>query len=403
VGDIRSYRRFDLKNRQREERSAIEIAQEYEQRYSRADYTMDARAPGLQDAELVKRMLMPSVEGPKLWSVACKAGKEFEILRVIFNRQLSSARQSANSTIYSAFARGDLKGYIYVEAMNPALVQRALNGVQGVYLTKMNLIPVQEMTYTLNVKEQKLNVRPNDWVRMKRGKYAGDLAQVIRLHESGETVVVRLIPRLGLEDQEEEEGQAKEIKGTKRKQKTRPAQRLFDPDYVRKMDPTKTVLPRPNGYYQIGPDLYKGGFLEKEVRIAYLATEGVNPTLDEISAFANTADNNDEDHMNLAELVAPLLAAKKDRVVDYSLGDHVEVIEGGLKHATGIVRTINDDTALVDILTASSMATGTELPVSSLRKLFHTGDHVRVIHGIYQDETGSVVKVKRKSVCLAKT
>jgi transcription elongation factor len=42
----------------------------------------------------------------------------------------------------------------------------------------------------------------------------------------------------------------------------------------------------------------------------------------------------------------------------------------------------------------------TSLPIESLRKRFHQGDHVKVVNGRHKDETGLVVKVTDSIVTL---
>lgn len=43
---------------------------------------------------------------------------------------------------------------------------------------KLTLVPIKEMTDVLKVKHKESELRPGTWVRIKRGKYAMDLAQV---------------------------------------------------------------------------------------------------------------------------------------------------------------------------------------------------------------------------------
>ena len=90
------------------------------------------------------------------------------------------------------------------------------------------------MAETLKVEKQELNLKVKNWVRCKRGKYAGDLGQVVSISDTGESAVVRLVPRLDLENDKEEENEA--ASAPKRKTKSRPIQRLFDPDLIRYYD-----------------------------------------------------------------------------------------------------------------------------------------------------------------------
>lgn len=81
--------------------------------------------------------------------------------------------------ILSTFCRESLQGYFYVEADKLAHVQQALENMNNVYLSKLQLVPVSEMVDCLNVKKKDIDLKTGAWVRIKKGrKYEGDLAQV---------------------------------------------------------------------------------------------------------------------------------------------------------------------------------------------------------------------------------
>lgn len=81
-------------------------------------------------------------------------------------------------------------------------------------------------------------------------------------------------------------------------------------------------------------------------------------------------------------------------------GDTVKVIEGDLKHLMGIVESVGDDgkvnmkpihEELHDILTFEAY---------QLQKYFKEGDHVKVIAGTHEGETGLIITVKEKTVII---
>lgn len=100
------------------------------------------------------------------------------------------------------------------------------------------------MVASVTVKVVEVQVRAKQWVRMKRGIYQGDLAQVVTSSDQGTNVTVRIIPRLDLaaiaeEHQLAEEARAaagKDKKGRKpkvkraagKKSSVRPMARLFE-------------------------------------------------------------------------------------------------------------------------------------------------------------------------------
>ncbi len=93
------------------------------------------------------------------------------------------------STSYRHFSVDSLPGMIYVEARSAKQVQEACTGLVGVYPSRgIQLVPIEEMASLLQIKRQETTLTPGTWVRIRRGKYSGDLAQVVDLTENGEDV-----------------------------------------------------------------------------------------------------------------------------------------------------------------------------------------------------------------------
>ena len=61
----------------------------------------------------------------------------------------------------------------------------AVNGLVGVFSSRINLVPIEEMASLLRIRKKVATISPGSWVGLKRGKYAGDLAQVLGLMENG--------------------------------------------------------------------------------------------------------------------------------------------------------------------------------------------------------------------------
>ena len=68
--------------------------------------------------------------------------------------------------------------------------------MNNVYGSKLLLVPVVQMVDCLRVKAKEIELKLSMWVRIKRGKYAGDLGQVLEVFESGDKATIKLIPRL---------------------------------------------------------------------------------------------------------------------------------------------------------------------------------------------------------------
>jgi hypothetical protein len=78
------------------------------------------------------------------------------------------------------------------------------------------------MTSVLTVPKKKTELKRGAWVRIKRGKYHKDLAQVYDYEEVNQMVWVRIIPRLDLEtllkkdrNREEEDQRSEDENGEK--------------------------------------------------------------------------------------------------------------------------------------------------------------------------------------------
>lgn len=82
--------------------------------------------------------------------------------------------------IKSVVAPEHVKGYIYVESYKQTHVKAAIEGVGNLRMGFWNqqMVPIKEMTDVLKVVKEVTNLKPKSWVRLKRGLYKDDIAQV---------------------------------------------------------------------------------------------------------------------------------------------------------------------------------------------------------------------------------
>ncbi|KAJ7733090.1 hypothetical protein B0H14DRAFT_3898953 [Mycena olivaceomarginata] len=298
--------------------------------------------------------------------------------------------------ILSAFQRDSLPGMIYVEARSSQQVSQACNGLVGVYLSRgIQLVPIQEMASLLQIKKQDQTVTPGSWVRIKRGTYQGDLAQVVDITETGEFVGLKFIPRIDLNPRDE--GSLEGPTAKKRKKTniagsgtTRPPQRLFNYEEVVAVWGRKNVVKR-NQVYVFQNETFKDGFIEKDLKLSQLMLEDVNPTLDEITQFARGQEG--ETGENVVDLSLIAEASRKAAISVLQPGDHVEVFEGEQSGVHGVVEEINQDVVTITAVGVDFDGQKVDLPARSVRKRFKAGDHVKVMTGQNADETGLVVSV----------
>ncbi|KAL4953642.1 Spt5 C-terminal nonapeptide repeat binding Spt4-domain-containing protein [Aspergillus filifer] len=397
--DDRRHRQLDQQREMEASMDAEKQAQLLKERYGRN------RAAATDAVVVPKRLLLPSVDDPSIWGVRCKAGKEREVVFSIQRRIEERPPGSRNPIkIISAFERGGaMSGYIYVEARRQADVMDALQDMTNVYpRTKMILVPVREMPDLLRVqKSEELN--PGGWVRMKRTKYQGDLAQIEEVETNGLSVTVRLVPRL---DYGLNEDSGAPMVDPKRKRPgvnptvARPPQRLFSEAEAKKKHSkylSATAGLGAKSWNYLG-ETYIDGFLIKDMKVQHLITKNVNPRLEEVTMFARDSENGTS-NLDLASLAETLKNSTAEE--SYLAGDPVEVFKGEQQGLVGRTSSTRGDIVTI-LVTEGELAGQTiEAPVKTLRKRFREGDHVKVIGGSrYQDELGMVVQVKDDTVTL---
>ncbi|KAB5588249.1 Transcription elongation factor SPT5 [Ceratobasidium theobromae] len=387
--------RYD-QQRELNERDLAELAQDYKDRYQRsaARYTGDAD-------QVPQRLLMPSVNDPHLFQVRVKVGREKEIVFSLMRKFIDKEHTNGPLEIFSAFQRDSLPGLIYVEAHDAKQVSNALNGLVGAYVSSgIKLVPIDEMSSLLKIKRVETTVQPGAWVRIKRGKYAGDLAQVLDITENGEEVGLKFIPRIDLTPRDDAMGGVDPKTGKRKKPGMsiptgRPPQRFFNVEEVTKAYGPRSVGRRQANAYVFMNDTYKDGFIEKDIRLSGIQTDNVNPTLDEIAQFAGT---HGEDGAPDVDLSAIAEASRKAATAVLQPGDHVEVFEGEQTGVHGVVESISGETVLLRATHIDIEGQKIEVPARSVRKRFKAGDHVKVMAGKNTDETGLVVSVTNNVV-----
>ncbi|RDX52442.1 transcription elongation factor Spt5 [Lentinus brumalis] len=381
--------RYDRRVREMDDRELEQVAEDISQRYRRTA----VRYTG-EMSDVPQRLLMPSVHDANLWQVRVRPGKERDIVFSLMRKAIDLEYGARPLQILSAFQRDSLPGMIYVEARSAKQVSEAINGLVGVFPSRgINLVPIEEMASLLQIKQQELTVTPGSWVRIKRGKYQGDLAQVMDVTENGEEVGLKFIPRIDLNPKDEAS-----LDGRKRKKagtglssfSMRPPQRFFNYEEVVKVYGRKSVSKR-NQVFVFQNDTYKDGFIEKDFRLTALQLDDVNPTLDEITRFTRGQDGNENESNVDLSIIAE--ASRKAAISVLQPGDHVEVFEGEQSGVHGTVHSIEQDVVTIEPEGVDFDGQRVQIPARSVRKRFKPGDHVKVMTGKNSDETGLVVSV----------
>ena len=396
--DDRKHRELDRFREQEDQINAEEEAKRLKERYGRQQRSTTGAGPIVP-----QRLLMPSTSDPRVWFFKCRPKKEREIINAINERIATRANSRDPVKILSAFCReGVMEGRLYVEAWSQQDASAALDGVSHVFMgTKPLMIPLDEMPDLFKIKKSK-QLEPGMYVRIKRGLYQGDLAQVVEADGNGTDVELRVVPRLDYGQNEDVNAPMEIDAGGKRKRvpgvaKQRPPPRLFSEPEARKKH--SKYLQRAGGLgandWTYQNKTYMNGYLMEPFRINSLQTENVNPTLEEVSKF--TVEGEDGATMDLQALQATLAGVASD----YLPGDAVELFKGEQKGITGHAVEVYGEVVKMKVESRGSLRGQViEAPIKDLRKLFREGDHVKVIGGQYINEVGMVVQIKRNEVTI---
>jgi transcription elongation factor SPT5 len=395
--DDRRHRQLD---RQREIDASMDAekqAQMLKERYGRN------RAAASDSLVIPKRLLLPSVEDPSIWGGRCKPGKEKEVVYSIQKRIEERPAGSRNPIrIISAFERGNImQGWFYCEARRQADVVEGLDAINFYYPSqKLTLVPVKEMPDLLRVQKSE-ELLPGGWIRIKRGKYQGDLAQIEEVETNGLNVTVRLVPRLDYGMNEDTFGAPTDVKRKRGAANTvRPPQRLFSETEAKKkhakyLSSTSGLGGKSWNYLN---DNYVDGFLIKDMRVQHLSAKNVNPRLEEVTMFARGGEDGTA-NLDLASLAETLKNSTAEE--SYQPGDPVEVYRGEQQGLIGRTVSTRGDIVSLQVTEGDLAGQTIDAPVRTLRKRFREGDHVKVIGGSrYQNELGMVVQVKDDTVTL---
>ncbi|KAK4538292.1 hypothetical protein CDCA_CDCA17G4317 [Cyanidium caldarium] len=417
--------------------------------------TMQARGAPLSEIE--QQSLLPTVHDPKLFMVKCKVGKEKQLCICLLQKAVDCARAGSPLAFTAVVAPDHLRGALYVEAQREADVRTAIQGMHLVYQRRVQLVPIKEMVDVLTVRRQRQQAKlvRGQWVRLRRGLYAGDLAQVYEVRE--EEAVVKLVPRVDLRalarkarygggDGEQVPGAGNARRGTHPRRQDRPPPRLLDKAEVTRVLGINVFGrrdPRTGEWFdEFDGDNYKFGLLYKTVpRRGLVHGTGMEAaTVEELEPFQvaelaaknsaregdHASSDGDDDERGAAaagtEADAPadvtaleaapasavLAAAAKavtessvgDRVAHFRKGDRVRVVGGDLRNLTGAVESVLPNGK---VLLRSDAVSGdgpssvslVQVLAADLEKHFTEGAHVRITAGPHAGLTGMVVALER--------
>lgn len=333
------------------------------------------------DEDISEQQLLPDVHDPNLWIAKCVIGTEKECALKLMRKFIVHQSKDDPLQIKSVIAPEGSKGFVYIEAYKRTHVKQSVEGINFLRMAiyDQEMVPTNQMKDVLRVIKSTQQLKPGMWVRLKRGIYKDDLAQVDYVEAAQNQVSVKTIPRI---DYNKARG-FNSVRAAPRAKNQRPQQKLFNEDSIRAIGGDISN----DGDFLIfeGARYSRKGYLYKTMKMELLQIEGVKPTLAELEKF--------EDNPDSVDLDLDDRSSKTGRTHSFAPGDMVQVAEGELMHLEGKVISI-DRNKVTMMPKHQDLTEALEFPANELRKFFKVGDHVKVIAGRYEGDTGLVVRVE---------
>ncbi|XP_058181374.1 protein RNA-directed DNA methylation 3-like [Rhododendron vialii] len=390
---------------------------EYEPRRLDAGLAVVTYEPG----GLVADAIAPSSEDPTIWKVKCAVGRERLSAFCLMQKYVDFQSLGTKLNIISAFFVERVRGFIYIEAEREFDIVEACKGIFSVYSSCATPVPKNKVSRLLSMQSKCNDVSVGSWVRMKNGKYKGDLAEVIAVNEAREKATVRLIPRIDLRAVARKFGG-----GIASKKSATPAPRLINSTELEEFRPLiQYIRDRDTGqFFEVLDGMkLKDGYLYKKVSISSLMFWGLMPFEEELLKFKPNKKEDSDCQEWLSELYGE---QEEKRIIKSQIGGSkgersstctFEVHDPVLfnrKDFGVIVGTVEDDSFKIlkegseglDVVTVNQK----HLKKGSFAKKFTTldrclktisiNDTVRVSEGPLQGRQGIVKQIFRGTIFL---
>jgi len=130
--------------------------------------------------------------------VKCRIGEEKATALLLMRKFLTYLNTDDPLQIKSIIAPEGVKGYIYLEAYKQTHVKTCIDNVGNLRMGKwkQEMVPIKEMTDVLKVVKEQVGLKVKQWVRLKRGLYKDDIAQVDYVDLAQNQVHLKLLPRI---------------------------------------------------------------------------------------------------------------------------------------------------------------------------------------------------------------
>lgn len=322
---------------------------------------------------------------------------------------------ASQAQIYSAIARPSIRGYVYVEAHFPKDVELFCQDFVS-YRGDIQIVSVEDAQAVLGMTPSYFCIpKPDTWVCIKHGLYAGDIGFLRAVVESSDgpaaldepselwDCIISVIPRISDPYSPKDKHRVGEkrkllpgVQGQKKRDR-RPQAAFFDANSIiakmkmsgldeitiAKQKPVSQVAAGGRLEWQYRRNTYANGLLDLVLPARALNFGPGNPTANELKLWSQCED------LHVREQALRSLVQFQ---VFIWPGDRVEVISGPYRTLQGEV--VNTDGVVIMVhFSIADIPPEATLKATEVRKIFKSGDYVRVMGGASDGKEGFVVTV----------
>ena len=239
----------------------------YQQSRSRAPHRMS-----IEDEDIHELSRIPTANDFPIWRVGCRVRSSYILIENLFmvffqvgleEEAVFSLLQRVDEKyrIRSAFARGSIRGWVYLEAHMDTNVVQLLGHTPGIILNRQGVVQqgvdISDWTKLLKMTTPSEIVEPKQWVRVCKGMYKGDIGFLISTESWG--VEVLLIPRL------QSDNVALAPSSKRKRTKIRPQPALLDKFLLERLYDIKPAEEEQGDYFTLCGLKFEYGLLRKSL------------------------------------------------------------------------------------------------------------------------------------------
>jgi len=288
---------------------------------------------------------------------------------------LADLQASGTSKVNVFHVAAFVPGSIYIEGLDLGEARELVKRFSDVFLhLGLELVPQEDVASLRRLQSVRLVV--GDWVRVTgKGRYSGDICNVIDVDQADQKATVLIVPRIHLLDRlprsKISKGKGKAIR------RPRAEPQLFYPNSAMRFERLDDVNVKFNSH------IYSDGLLN--VTLASKRLRHSLPTVRELEVFSRSSALNESIIFRTWTLCD---------AANLSQGDKVRVVEGDQAGLIGKVLDVHDD--FLSMSTERPGEPAVDIPLCHVRARFDVGDYVLVKVGKHAGKFGGVIVVERR-------